>query len=80
METLYVPRLSATVIVRCVQCGDACEITERQHRRKLQEGRPHKCALCRAVKVKPPTESDYNYWLKRYTIGEIREMAQAIWG
>lgn len=80
MNTLTVPRFGITISVRCTRCGDIDTISDRQQRRKLQNGRPHLCSLCREIKVKPPTEQHFNYWLNRYSIEQIREMAAAIWG
>lgn len=80
METISRPRLAATVKVRCATCGDIDTVTDRQYRRKQQQGRVHICRLCRLTPVKPPNQSHYNYWLQRFTMEEIREMGRAIWG
>ena len=80
MDTLTAHRTSITVVVRCTRCGDIETISDRQLRRKQRTGRPHLCSLCKEIRVKPPTEQHFNYWLNRYTIEEIKEMAQAIWG
>lgn len=81
METIPRPRgIAAQVKVPCARCGDTIMMTDRQQRRKQQEGRPNFCPLCRSVKVKPPTQSDFNYWLQRFSMDEIREMGRAIWG
>lgn len=73
-------RATPRVSIRCTRCGEEESITDRQKRRKESEGRPHVCYLCRNIKVKPPTQSDYNYWTSRYSEEEIREMGAAIWG
>lgn len=80
METITRLRPNATVRVSCVRCDDVYVITDRQRRRKLSEGRPHICSLCRAVRAPKPTPAYYNYWLQRYSMEEIRAMAAAIWG
>lgn len=73
-------RPSVLVDVRCTQCGDVERISERWHRTKLVQGAPHRCRLCRSVRVRKPGPAHYNYWLERYTIEEIQELARAIWG
>lgn len=80
MSVIETSRNGGAVTVRCIGCGDTSQITDRQYRRKLQEGRQHRCRLCRFVAVKPPTQAHHNYWLDRFTIEEIKAMGQAIWG
>lgn len=35
---------------------------------------------CRGYKPPQVTEAHRRYWLERYTLAEIRELAEAIWG
>jgi hypothetical protein len=35
--------------------------------------------FCRHAPLKPPTQRDRRYWLDRFTLDEIRELAGAIW-
>lgn len=80
MDTIAKPRASTLVNIRCEECGDIDRITDRQYRRKLYEGRPHVCRICRVTTVRKPTTADYDYWLDRYSLDEIKDIAQAIWG
>lgn len=74
------PRPSVLVDVRCSQCGDVERISERWYRTKQAQGTAHRCRLCRSVHVRQPTSAHYNYWLERYTLEEIQDLARAIWG
>lgn len=80
METISRPRASRVVTVRCDLCGGPQEITDRQYRRRQQEGRPYHCSLCRRTTVHPPNQTHKNFWLNRFSQDEINEMARAIWG
>lgn len=80
MDMLIVAPRGLTATVRCEGCGDLITISDRQQRRRVREQRVILCSLCRAIKVKPPTQAHYNYWLDRYSIDEIKALAATIWG
>lgn len=80
MTTMTAHKAARYVTVRCVECGDTEQINDRSRRRKLAEGKPHVCRLCRQIRNIKITESDRNYWRKRFTQEEIEAMAHAIWG
>ena len=50
---------------------------EREHRRT---GRAPICSTCRRPPHPKPTEDDREWWLERFTLAEIVELADAIWG
>jgi hypothetical protein len=39
-----------------------------------------RCSRCRGARATPPARLDYReYWLDRFTLEEIRELAAGIW-
>lgn len=66
------------VSVRCTHCGDWEQVNDRSKRRKIAEGRPHLCEICRAVKSIELTEKDRTYWLNRFSQQEIDAMVSAL--
>lgn len=81
METMTPHKGPRKVPVRCTHCGDWEQINDRSYRRKVSEGRPHLCSMCKAVKsIKPTTETDRDYWRSRFSQQEIDEMVGAILG
>lgn len=80
METITARKPTRRVTIRCTECGDLEQINDRSYRRKMQEGRPHICRLCRQIRSVQPSQSDRNYWTTRFSQQEIVEMASAIWG
>jgi hypothetical protein len=78
METIHTRKPPRRVSIRCTQCGDFDQINDRSARRKVAEGRPHLCRMCRAVQSITPTEDDINYWQSRFTPEELSEMLSAI--
>ena len=54
-----------------------------RHRRELEHrrtGRDLICSTCRRPPRPKPTEADRRWWLERFTLEEIVELADAIWG
>jgi hypothetical protein len=41
--------------------------------------RPFLCSECRKPERPPPDDRDRAYWLARFSLEEIRELAAAIW-
>jgi hypothetical protein len=80
MKTITARKPPRRVTIVCSECGDMEQINDRSYRRKIAEGRPHICRLCRQVRAVVPTETHRNYWRTRYSQQEIVEMANAIWG
>jgi hypothetical protein len=68
------------VSISCTQCGDTDQINDRSHRRKLAEGKPHLCRMCRAVQQITVTDDDHKYWHARFTQEELDAMVGAIIG
>jgi uncharacterized protein YlaI len=66
------------VSVRCTHCGDFDQINDRSYRRKLADGKPHLCSICRAVKTIKPNDDDRHYWTSRFSQQEIEAMVSAI--
>ena len=64
----------AVVTVRCPECKGLRSIDRRHLTRQSAT-----CKECLAGKVVQRTKF-HNYWLQRFTMAEIRQMAQAIWG
>ena len=80
METMTARKPTRRVTIVCTECGDMEQINDRSYRRKMADGRPHICRLCRQVRAASPNETHLNYWRTRYSQQEIIEMASAIWG
>jgi len=59
--------------VRCPSCGGLRSIAYRNRDTTAY------CPACRKGKVVPFSRY-HNYWTKRFTMDEIREMAHDIWG
>jgi hypothetical protein len=63
--------------LRCPVCG--CErhfSHEHDHRIRTGKLPLTPCRSCRRTK---PTEQDRQFWLDRFTLDEIHELAEAIW-
>jgi hypothetical protein len=69
---------ASRVSVRCTHCGDWELLHSRSYRRKLAEGRPHLCEICRAVHSLEPSAEDIDFWTSRYTHEELRAMLASI--
>jgi hypothetical protein len=78
METFPARKHPRRVSVRCTQCGDTDQINDRSHRRKVAEGKPHLCRMCRSIQSIKPTAADLHYWQSRYSQQEIDAMVGAI--
>jgi hypothetical protein len=66
----------AVVRVRCAGCGSRLDLSTRralEHRRAGTEPRCRECRSSRALVV--VTEQLRRWWLDRYTLAEIRELA-----
>lgn len=67
-------------LVRCGACGGDFELSARRVRHVRAESLPLRCRSCRTGRVTPePTEAHRRWWLDRFTVDEIREMAAALW-
>jgi hypothetical protein len=51
---------------------------EHENRVRTGKARLTPCSDCRHSHPKP-TESDREFWLERFTLAEIHELAEAIW-
>lgn len=80
METILAGKPSRRVSIRCTQCGDIEQINDRSLRRKVKEGKPHVCRLCRQVRAAKPSQRDLDWCRRNFTQEEINEIAAAIWG
>ena len=64
----------------CGGCGDAFELSVRREYEYRKAGKAPRCATCRRPKnEKPPTPAVYAYWLERFTLEEIEELAAGMW-
>lgn len=71
-----------TVVIRCPDCGGTRQISVRQ-RRRIRNSRvvTSRCSICRTIKSPAEvTKADRDFWLDRYPMEWIREVADAIWG
>jgi DNA-directed RNA polymerase subunit RPC12/RpoP len=67
--------------VSCATCGDTFQLSARNIRAARQAGRPIRCRRCRGHSTtRRVREADRRFWLERFTLDEIQELAQAIWG
>jgi len=66
--------------VRCRDCGDEFELSARRARDHRNADTTPRCRRCR-YGAKPPkvTQAMRDYWLERFTVDEIRELAGAMW-
>lgn len=78
METLGPTKEPRKVSVRCTHCGDWDMINDRSLRRKVAEGKPHLCSICRHVQSIKVVEDDFKYWKSRFSQEEINAMVGAI--
>ena len=68
------------VLVACSSCGDLYGVAPRTFRDMRLRQRLPLCHFCRSPRVVAPTESQRAWWLERFTIAEIIEMAEAFYG
>lgn len=80
METISARKPPRRVSIQCTQCGDYDQINDRSLRRKVSEGKPHLCRMCRAVSTITPSEEDFAYWTDRFSHEELARMVGQILG
>lgn len=81
MSTVARARDEEWVLLFCEDCGRPFHLTARQGRAIRAEQRSARCRLCRRVtKVVSVRSEHYEFWLSRFTLGEIVEMAEWSWG
>lgn len=72
--------VEAARLVVCEGCGAAFELSARNVRANRQAGKPLRCRRCRGTsETRTATEADKRWWLERFTLDEIRQLAEAIW-
>jgi hypothetical protein len=67
-----------TVKVRCSECGDNRVLSSRQARRIALGETTGKCELCLREPPVVVTDALERWWLRRFSLAEIREMAAAL--
>ena len=66
--------------VRCVDCSGDYELSAGAARAQQRQGREPRCRRCRRTSDEPsPTAAHRAWWLERFTLAEIQEMALALW-
>jgi hypothetical protein len=70
--------------VVCGECGGDFNLSARNIRAARARGEEPRCRRCRFGEPKPASPAEQSrlrhWWLERYSVAEIREMAAAIWG
>jgi hypothetical protein len=67
------------VPVRCGSCGGGFELSARRARIYRNEGTAPRCSDCRSARSQVVvTPALRRWWLDRYTLDEIREMAATL--
>lgn len=75
------PRDEAWVLLLCESCGRPFSLSARQGRAIRQEKRSANCKMCRTVHRRIVVEpQDYVFWLERFSLAEIVDMAEDSWG
>lgn len=74
------PTVVEAPVVHVCECGTTFELSARNTRIHRNRGTSPRCDRCR-YGTKPPkvTDAHRRYWLERFTLDEIRELAGAIW-
>ncbi len=67
------------VEVRCAECRNLYTLSVRRELEHRRTGRPSICSLCRRPPHPKPTEADREWWLERFSLEELVELADAIW-
>lgn len=80
METISPRKQPRRVSIRCTQCGSTDEINDRSYRRKVAEGKPHLCRLCRKMAAITASEADIKFWRDRMSQEEIDAMISVMRG
>jgi hypothetical protein len=65
-------------LVSCGDCGGSFELSARRARIYRNEGTAPRCADCRSAREPVVTPALRDYWLDRYTLDEIRELAACL--
>jgi hypothetical protein len=66
--------------VSCGDCGCSFELSARNARGHRHRGTTPQCARCRYWAKEPKvTPAMRRWWLDRFTLDEIREMAAELW-
>ena len=71
-------RTSPWTSVLCSECGSDFPLALRNVTRLRSQGREPVCPTCRCPRPKP-TQADYDFWLSRMSMEEIRQLGEAIW-
>jgi hypothetical protein len=67
--------------VRCGACGCAFELSARNVRAARTRREEPKCGECRGRRQVPTVTAAHRcWWLERFTLEEIRELAEAVFG
>ena len=70
------PPVEPQALAACSNCGVVFSMTARNARRP----HVHRCPWCRMPKRRRrPDDEDRAYWLERFSLEEIRELAAGIW-
>ena len=67
-------------MVLCSDCGGLYEASPRTLREMRQQERLPRCAQCRRPFEHMVTNVEKLFWLERFTMAQMVEMAEAIWG
>lgn len=67
-----------SVTMVCTACGDIDQLNDRSYRRKIAEGKPHVCRLCRTLRDAQPSEADIDWWRNRYSQQQLDEWVGAL--
>jgi len=67
------------VDVRCGLCGERFALSPRREYEYRRQGREPICVQCRRPPRPAPDDRDRAYWLERFSLEEIQELAEAIW-
>lgn len=69
------------VLLLCEDCGRPFHLTARQGRAIRAEKRSARCRSCRRVVKQVVVSSEhYEFWLSRFTMSELVEIAEWAWG
>lgn len=81
MSTVARARDAEWVLLFCEDCGRPFHLTARQGRAIRAEKRSARCRACRRVtRTTEVRDEHYAYWLERFSLAEIVEMAEWSWG
>ena len=63
----------------CGDCGGSFELSARRARAYRSAGSAPRCAGCRSTREPKVTPAMRRYWLDRFTLDELRELAAGLW-